>query len=153
MMWMPRTGSPVLVWRTRSNGPSRVAAIGALQITSDAAIRMSGPYPGPAAAPGANCSSENRPVWHRHPGGAGVRCGPEVHRGRPERILRRCPVNDRRSLHARGTADPDAGELGRVIHAQIVRQAGGRGIHEDNQTFSTGGVPAYAAPESSRRTL
>ena len=69
--------------------------------------------------------------WHRDTGGTEIRCALEVDQRLPERILRwRWGVEGHR-LHAGGAADPDIGELGRIVHAQIMRQPGVRGIQKD----------------------
>ncbi len=66
----------------------------------------------------------------RDPGRAEVRRAGEVHHPGPERVRLRCRVGERDGLHRGRVADRDVGELGRVVHAQVVRQPGVGGIQQ-----------------------
>ena len=67
----------------------------------------------------------------RDPGRAEVRRAGEVHGRRPERVGLRRRRAERHGLHRGRVADRDVGELGRVVHAQVVRQPGVGGIQQD----------------------
>ena len=79
--------------------------------------------------------------WHRDTGGTEIRRALEVDQRWPERILRWCWVVDGHRLHAGGAADPDIGELGRIVHAQVMRQPDVRGIQEDEPGGLAIGLP------------
>ena len=93
---------------------------------------MNGLYPGPATEPGWNLASGN-------PSGPGVgdagraevRRAGEVHHRGPERVLQRRRRAEGHRLHRGRVADRDVGELGRVVHAQVVRQPGVGGVQQD----------------------
>ncbi len=70
-------------------------------------------------------------AWHRDAGGTEIRRALEVDQRWPERILRGRGGINGHGLHAGGAADADIGELGRKVHAQVMRQPGVRGIQED----------------------
>ena len=70
-------------------------------------------------------------AWYRDPGRAEVRRALEVDHCRAEVVLLRRRVGEGHVLHARGTADPHVGQLGREVHAQVVRGTGGGGILQD----------------------
>src|SRR6266567_5617401 len=69
--------------------------------------------------------------WHRDAGGTEIRRALEMDQRLPERILRwRWGIKGHR-LHAGGATDGNIGELGRIVHSQVMCQSDVRGIQED----------------------
>src|SRR3989440_4622809 len=68
---------------------------------------------------------------HRDASGTEIRRTLEVDQRLPERILCWRWGVEGHGLHAGRAADPDIGELGRIVHTQVMRQANVRGIQED----------------------
>jgi hypothetical protein len=78
---------------------------------------------------------------HRDTGGTEIRRALEVDQRWPERILRWRGVVNSHGLHAGGAADREIGELGRKVHAQVMRQPGVGGIQEDEPGGLAIGLP------------
>ena len=92
---------------------------------------MNGLYPGRRRSRAGTWPAGIRRPRCRDPGGAEVRRAGEVHHARAERVLA-CGVGlvERHGLHRGRVADRDVGELGRVVHAQVVRQPGVGGVQQ-----------------------
>ncbi|TMC87605.1 MAG: hypothetical protein E6J22_17215 [Chloroflexi bacterium] len=79
--------------------------------------------------------------WHRDTGGTEIRCALEVDQRLPKRILRRRWGVESHRLHAGEAADADIGELGRIVHAQIMCQPNVGGIQQDEPGGLAIGLP------------